>query len=77
MSQTITIRKGLDINMKGKAEKALVEGSKSKLFSIQPPNFTGLTPKLVVKVGDKVKAGSPIFLTSIEIQFNMYPQLLV
>tara|TARA_B110000438_G_scaffold294848_1_gene336890 strand:- start:64 stop:1419 length:1356 start_codon:yes stop_codon:yes gene_type:complete len=61
MSQTITIRKGLDINMKGKAEKALVEGSKSKLFSIQPPNFTGLTPKLVVKVGDKVKAGSPIF----------------
>ena len=61
MSQTITIRKGLDINMKGKAEKVLVEGSKSKLFSIQPPDFTGLTPKLVVKVGDKVKAGSPIF----------------
>ena len=61
MSQTINIRKGLDINMKGKAEKVLVEGSKSKLFSIQPPNFTGLTPKLVVKVGDQVKAGSPIF----------------
>ena len=61
MSQTINIRKGLDINMKGKAEKVLVEGSKSKLFSIQPPNFTGLTPKLVVKVGDQVKACSPIF----------------
>ena len=54
MSQTITIRKGLDVNMKGKAEKVLVEAAKSKLFSIQPPNFTGLTPKLVVKVGDKV-----------------------
>ena len=61
MSQTITIRKGLDVNMKGKAEKVLVEAAKSKLFSIQPPNFTGLTPKLVVKVGDKVKAGSPVF----------------
>ena len=61
MSQTITIRKGLDVNMKGKAEKVLVEATKSKLFSIQPPNFTGLTPKLVVKVGDKVKAGSPVF----------------
>ena len=47
MSQTITIRKGLDINMKGKAEKVLVESTKSNLFSIQPPNFQGLTPKLV------------------------------
>ena len=61
MSQTITIRKGLDINMKGKAEKVLVESAKSNLFSIQPPNFPGLTPKLVVKVGDKVKAGSALF----------------
>jgi Na+-transporting NADH:ubiquinone oxidoreductase subunit A len=61
MSQTITIRKGLDINMKGKAEKTLVEGAKSNLFSIQPPNFPGLTPKLLVKVGDKVEAGSPLY----------------
>jgi len=61
MSQTITIRKGLDINMKGKAEKILVENAKSKNISIQPPNFTTLTPKLLVKVGDKVKAGSPVF----------------
>lgn len=61
MSQTITIRKGLDINMKGKAEKILVENAKSKNISIQPPNFTALTPKLLVKVGDKVKAGSPVF----------------
>ena len=61
MSQTITIRKGLDINMKGKAEKTLVEGAKSNLFSIQPPNFPGLTPKLLVKVGDNVEGFSPLF----------------
>jgi Na+-transporting NADH:ubiquinone oxidoreductase subunit A len=47
--------------MKGEAEKTLVEGAKSNLFSIQPPNFPGLTPKLLVKVGDKVEAGSPLY----------------
>jgi Na+-transporting NADH:ubiquinone oxidoreductase subunit A len=47
--------------MKGKAEKILVENTKSKNISIQPPNFTALTPKLLVKVEDKVKAGSPVF----------------
>ena len=61
MSQTITIRKGLDINIKGKAEKVLVESAKSSLFSIQPPDFTGLTPKLTVKEGENIKAGSPLF----------------
>ena len=59
MSQTITIRKGLDINIKGKAEKVLVESAKSSFFSIQPPNFTGLTPKIIVKEGENVKVGAP------------------
>ena len=61
MSQTITIRKGLDINIKGKAEKVLVESAKSSFFSIQPPDFTGLTPKLTVKEGENVKVGSSLF----------------
>ena len=30
-------------------------------FAVRPPNFHGLTPKLVVKEGAQVKAGTPLF----------------
>jgi len=61
MSRTIKIKKGLDIKLKGVAEKVLQKVERVDLFAIQPPDFTNLTPKLLVKVGDKVKAGSPLF----------------
>jgi Na+-transporting NADH:ubiquinone oxidoreductase subunit A len=61
MSRTIKLRKGLDIKLKGEADKvkSTVDGIAS--FAIKPPDFHGLVPKMLVKVGDKVKAGSPIF----------------
>ncbi len=61
MPDKITIRKGLDINLKGKAEKIFVKAEKAELFGIKPTDFHGLIPKLTVKPGDTVKAGSALF----------------
>ncbi|MCF8370778.1 MAG: Na(+)-translocating NADH-quinone reductase subunit A [Bacteroidales bacterium] len=61
MSKTIKIRKGLDIKLKGKAEKTLQTVEQSDFYAIKPTDFPGLTPKMDVKVGDEVKAGSPLF----------------
>lgn len=65
MSKIITLRKGLDINLQGKAEETLAEVPRSSEYAVSPLDFEGVTPKLLVKVGDKVKAGTPLF-------FNKY-----
>jgi Na+-transporting NADH:ubiquinone oxidoreductase subunit A len=63
MSKDIRIKKGLEIKLKGKAEKVISDASRSKVFAIKPSDLHGVIPKLVVKVGDKVKAGEPIFFS--------------
>ncbi|MDA9262363.1 Na(+)-translocating NADH-quinone reductase subunit A [bacterium] len=61
MAKAIKIRKGLDLKVKGKPELTISEVSNSSHYSIKPTNFPSLTPKMVVKEGDKVKVGTPIF----------------
>lgn len=61
MSETIKIRKGLNINLKGKAEKVFVKAKPVQTYAVKPSDFPGLTPKLIVKAGDEVKAGTPLF----------------
>ncbi len=60
MPKTITIKKGLDIPLKGLAEFQC-EKVNSTFFSIKPTDFIGVIPKLLVKAGDNVKVGSPLF----------------
>lgn len=61
MSNDIKIRKGLDIKLKGEAEKLISVAPRSKFFAIKPTDFHGVTPKMVVKEGATVKAGDTIF----------------
>lgn len=61
MSKTIRIRKGLDIRLVGEAEKVLVQADPAKVIAIKPTDFHGLVPKVLVKPGDQVKAGTPLF----------------
>ena len=61
MSKDIRLKKGLNINLKGEADKVYASIPQSDLFSLKPTDFHGLTPKLTVKAGDKVKAGSCLF----------------
>jgi Na+-transporting NADH:ubiquinone oxidoreductase subunit A len=62
MSKTIKLRKGLDIKLLGVAAKVKATAQQSNMFAVKPPDFHGVTPKMVVKVGDKVRAGDVIFL---------------
>ena len=61
MSNDIRIKKGLDINLKGEAEKAKEAAIISNFFTIRPEDFHGTIPKLIAKEGTKVKAGETIF----------------
>jgi Na+-transporting NADH:ubiquinone oxidoreductase subunit A len=61
MTQTINLKKGFEINLKGKAISTTKVSTLSRTYAIKPKDFHGVIPKLVVKVGDTVKAGSPLF----------------
>lgn len=56
----IKIKKGLDIKLMGEAEKTISD-LKPKSYAIKPTDFIGVFPKMLVKEGDTVKAGSPLF----------------
>lgn len=60
MSTIYSIKKGLDIKLLGKAEKTVVDLN-SRLYAVKPNDFIGCFPKMLVKVGDEVKSGSPLF----------------
>lgn len=62
MTRTIKLRKGLDINLSGVSEKKNETLSGSMLYALNPDDFVGITPKLVVHEGDKVMIGSPLFV---------------
>jgi Na+-transporting NADH:ubiquinone oxidoreductase subunit A len=66
MSKTVKLKKGLDIKLVGEAEKVSSEFLMPKSVSIFPSDFHGLTPKMVVKPGDKVLAGDVIFYNKYE-----------
>ena len=61
MSHSIKIRKGVNIPLKGEAKKEVKALPDSAYYAIKPSDFPGLTPKLLVKQGVKVKAGTPLF----------------
>ncbi|WP_445732341.1 Na(+)-translocating NADH-quinone reductase subunit A [Mariniflexile sp.] len=61
MSNDIRIKKGLDIKLKGEAEKTIERAVLSNFYTLRPDDFHGVIPKLISKVGTKVKAGEPVF----------------
>jgi len=61
MSQDIRIKKGLDIKLKGKAEKITENALSSDIITLKPEDFHSIIPKLSVKVGAKLKAGEAVF----------------
>ena len=62
MTRIIKLRHGLDINLAGKAETVKRSCSGGKVFSLMPCCFEGVKPKVVVKEGDRVKAGDALFV---------------
>ncbi len=60
MSNNIYLKKGLNIPLEGTAELNTRKVIAPDIIALKPTDFRGLTPKLLVKEGDRVKAGSPV-----------------
>ena len=65
MANVIKLRKGLDINLKGKATAKVSAANASKVYGLVPDAFWGMKPKVVVKEGDEVKAGDALFVNKL------------
>jgi len=69
MANVIKLRKGLDIQLQGKAEEKKIQLKSNGQYALVPDDFEGVTPKVVVKEGDKVKAGDALFVN------KQYPEV--
>lgn len=55
------IKKGLDIALEGAAANRMLTCPPSNIYRICPTDFRWLTPRLLVKEGDSVAVGTPLF----------------
>ena len=62
MANVIRLRKGLNINLKGRASEQVSKTVVSGEYALVPDGFVGVTPKVVVHEGDYVKAGDALFV---------------
>ncbi|HJD75926.1 MAG TPA: Na(+)-translocating NADH-quinone reductase subunit A [Bacteroides reticulotermitis] len=62
MLNVIKLRKGLDINLKGKAAGTYTAMKSPGFYALVPDDFPGITPKVVVKEQEYVMAGGPLFV---------------
>ena len=65
----IKLSKGLDIHLQGRAAETKIQLKSNGKYALMPDDFEGVTPKVVVKEGDKVKAGDALFVN------KQYPQV--
>lgn len=63
---THKIKKGLDLPLAGRAELVLAAASEPAQVGLETAEFVGIKPKVLVKEGDSVKTGQPIFLNKLD-----------
>ena len=61
MSKDVSIKDGANLNLKGLASMELEVANMSLNYALNPDDFFGLVPRMLVKEGDKVSLGQPIF----------------
>ncbi len=61
MSKVIKIKRGLDIRLTGAAVKTVAQSEKSELYAVKPTEFLGIDPRMLVKPGQEVMTGTPLF----------------
>ena len=69
MANVFKLHKGLDINLKGRAAEKKIQLKSNGKYALMPDDFEGVTPKVVVKEGDKVQAGDALFVN------KQYPEV--
>ena len=60
MSNHLDLKKGLDIPISGAAAQKTAKVTVPGTMAVKPTDFRGLKPRLLVREGDKVLAGSPV-----------------
>ena len=60
MSNNIYLKKGLDLPISGAAAQTTKKVIVPDVVAVKPTDFRGLVPKLLVREGDKVLAGTPV-----------------
>lgn len=58
---TYNLKKGYDLTLEGLPKSEIVKVSSSEIIKVRPHTFKYIKPKVVVKVDDQVKVGSPLF----------------
>jgi Na+-transporting NADH:ubiquinone oxidoreductase subunit A len=62
MANVIKLHKGLNINLKGKPAQEVASVNQPDIYALVPDDFYGVTPKVVVKEQEHVKAGGVLFV---------------
>ncbi len=62
MSSNIVLKRGLNIPIKGAADRKVLRKVEPGLVAVNPTVFKGLVPRLLVREGDPVAAGSPVLM---------------
>lgn len=62
MANVVKLRKGLDINLKGRAAERKLSVKLPEEYALMPDDFVGVVPKVVVKEGGRVEAGDALFV---------------
>ena len=72
MTKVIKLRKGLDVNLKGRAAKEIAHVKCPGEYALVPDDFVGMKPKVVVKEGDQVLVGDALFVDKLhpEVKFT-------
>ena len=55
------LKKGYDLNLKGKPQKEIISISTPDIVKVNPRNFKYIRPKVTVKIDDLVKVGTLLF----------------
>lgn len=61
MSEFISIKKGLTIHLHGEAEQKISAPALSDTYALHPGDFKNIIPRLLVREGEEVLAGTPLF----------------
>ena len=67
------IKRGLDLRLTGEAQHSVVEAKPSSEYALRPLDFLGVTPKVLVKEGVAVLAGTPLFVDKQRRKLSLWP----
>ena len=70
MTTTHRITKGFDIRIAGGAEPTITDAAEPLLVALDPAEFPGVKPKLLVAEGERVCTGQPIYRDKVDPDLN-------